>query len=145
MADMHTEHLQNVRAGWVGVGWLIAIAVTSLVLLVMASLGILAAETTGGAPWTVLAVAIGFGAGGYSIGVRTGAAPILHGVALGLASLLAWFFLNVLAGLLAGLGGWTGLAPVTTAALLLVQMMAAIIGAWLGHRYAMRGSSTDLA
>jgi hypothetical protein len=144
MAEMHTEHLQNVRAGWVGVGWLVAVAVTSLVLLVMASLGILAAETTGGAPWTVLAVAAGFVAGGFSIGVRTGAAPILHGVAMGLTSLLAWFVLNVLAGLLAGLGGWTGLSPVTTAALLLVQMVAGIAGAWIGHRFALRGSSADL-
>ncbi len=136
---MHTEHLQNVRVMRVVVAWLIAVAIAALVYLAFAALG-LAPEDTPGAAAAIAAVAVGFGAGGFVAGFRAMHAPILHGIALGLASLVAWFVLNVIAvGLLPQQASWTGLSAGIAAGLLLEQMVVGVAGAWAGYRSALQG------
>src|SRR5690606_1834749 len=136
---MHTEHLQNVRAVWVAAGWLVAAAVTSLVLIVLAGLGLTGADPATDALWALVSIVVGFWLGGFITGFRAIDAPILHGIAMGLASLIAWFLVNLIIDLLLDLAPWSALTPTTTAALLLVQMMAAVAGTWVGHRVALRG------
>ena len=130
---MHSEHLRNVRPTWVAFGWFAAAAVTGLALVVLISLGLLPPEGEG-EWWVALAFAAGFFSGGWLVGWRTAEAPVLHGVGIGLFSLVAWLLVNLLAGVL-DLAEWTALSPVTTAALLLLQAAAAVAGAWYGSRH----------
>ncbi|MBV9773896.1 MAG: hypothetical protein JO040_08095 [Gemmatimonadetes bacterium] len=140
---MHSEHLQNVRPSWVAFGWFVAAAVTGLVLLALAAVGIVhPAAETGGA-WVFLAVLVGFLAGGWVVGWRTGSAPILHGVGIGLFSLVIWLLANLLAGAL-HLTDWTALSPTVAAGVLLLQIVAAAAGAWYGtHHHALNTASED--
>lgn len=137
----HTEHLQNLRVNWVITGWLVAVAVTSLLILSLAGMGLLGVDAATDALWAVVTVAIGFWVGGLFIGFRAVEAPILHGVGMGLASLVAWFLVNVFLNMPFGEPRWQGLDPALTAAILLEQIVAAVAGAWVGHRIALRGSS----
>lgn len=134
---MHTEHLQNVRPGRVLVGWFVAIAVTSFVYVALAGLGIIEGTTEGELGdgfWALAAVVVGFWFGGLWTGWRSPEAPILHGVAIGLLSLVAWFVLNVVATLAFEEADWVALGPVLAAALVLLQVVAAIAGAWFASR-----------
>jgi hypothetical protein len=134
---VHSEHLQNVRLFWVALGWVIAAGATSLVFLALVSFGLARAEEGGG--FAALAtVALGFWSGGLFTGFWARSAPILHGILIGVASLVVWFLLNLLIGLSFGSTGWTALTPTLTAALLLVQILAAIAGAWMGYALALR-------
>ena len=136
---MKTEHLQNVHLGWVTAGWLISAAVTSLVVIALAGLGLAAPEgSTAGMVWGVLAVVIGFYVGGMFTGFRSTDAPILHGIAIGIFSLVAWLVINLIAS--TGLGTtWAALTPTGTAAALLLQMAAAVAGALTGRSIEMKG------
>lgn len=136
---MHTEHLQNVRPVLVAAGWLIGAAATSLLFLGLAGAGLLDPMDPDAVPvgWTVATVGLGFFVGGFFAGFRALHAPILHGLAIGVTSLVAWFALNVLA-ILFPSGEWEGLPPALTAALLLEQMVFAIAGAWLAYRLALQ-------
>lgn len=136
---MHTEHLQNVHAGWVVAGWLVAFATTSLAFLALAGLGLMGAAGGAETAWEVLAVAAGFFIGGLFAGFRSIDAPILHGIGIGLTTLVAWFLLNVLVPLFLPQADWQALTPAVAAGLLLVQLVAAVGGAWTGHRIAIRG------
>lgn len=135
---MHTEHLQNVRPMTVVAGWLIAVAVTSLIMLALVGLNLIDAN----APSTraaMAAVALGFVAGGMFTGVRAAQAPILHGVAMGLFSLVAWFVLGLLSQSLLRGSAWDVGRDLTITAVI-VQIIASIIGARLGYRLALRGN-----
>ena len=135
---MRTEHLQNVHAGWVVAGWLVAAAVTSLVLIALAGLGIVGAGDM--APgWSLLAVLAGFYVGGMFTGFRSIDAPILHGIAIGIFSLVAWLVLNVIATAFFPEASWQTLSPTASSAILLLQLAAAVGGAWTGHVIALRG------
>jgi hypothetical protein len=137
---MHTEHLQNVGAGRVLAGWLVAAAIASLVALALLSAGLLHEETTAANTWwSMVAVAIGFFAGGFFAGFRALQAPILHAVGIGLMSLVVWFVLNSLATLLFRYWGWPTVSPEFAVAVLLVQLVTAIVGALLGYNIALRG------
>ena len=140
---MHTEHLQNVHPVRLMVGWLVAIAVTSITVFGLIMLGLMAGEGPRDTAWAVLAVAVGFLVGGWFTGMRTVEAPILHGIALGLTSLVAWALVNAVA-IPFGMDEWTGLTPSSTVAILLVQIVAAIVGCWWGTAAARRRAS-DLA
>lgn len=140
---MHTEHLQNVHPVRIMAGWLVAMAVTSIVVFGQIMLGLMAGEGPGDTAWAVLAVAAGFLVGGWFTGMRTVEAPILHGIALGLTTLLVWALVNVVA-IPFGMEEWTGLTPSSTVAILLVQIVAAIAGCWTGTAAARRRAS-DLA
>ncbi|MBI4410490.1 MAG: hypothetical protein HY561_12330 [Gemmatimonadetes bacterium] len=136
---MHPEHLQNVRPVWVLTGWLVAVAATSLVVLALIGFRIMEGDIGADALWGAAAVAVGFGVGGFFIGFRSIDAPILHAIGVGITSLLAWFLLHVLVDLLFALPEWTALTPGLAAAIMFEQMAAAVLGAWIGHRIAIRG------
>lgn len=136
---MRTEHLQNVHLGWVTAGWLIAAAVTSLVVIALAGLGVVASDAAAGTAWSVVAVVIGFYVGGMFTGFRSIDAPILHGIAIGIFSLVAWLIINVVVSVAFPIAGWSTLTPTGTAAALLLQMAAAVAGAWTGHMIAIKG------
>ena len=129
---MHTEHLQNVHPVRVMGGWLVAIAVTSVAVFGFIVLGLMGEEAPRDALWAMIAVAVGFLVGGWFTGMRTLEAPILHGISLGLTSLVAWVALNLVVVIGFGAGEWTGLSPTSTLLLLLVQVVAAVAGCRLG-------------
>ncbi|HUF49681.1 MAG TPA: hypothetical protein VMN60_02535 [Longimicrobiales bacterium] len=136
---MHTEHLQNVTVGRVVAGWLVAVAVTSLVALALISFGLMHEDAAGSTWWSLVAVALGFLAGGFFAGARAIQAPILHAVGMGLVSLVAWAVLNTLAALFFRDWSWSSLTPQLTIALLLAQLAAAMVGALFGYNMALRG------
>ncbi len=132
---MHTEHLQNVRPAGVLFGWFVSVAVVSLIALVLAVTGIVDPESTGsGGLWGVLAIAAGFFVGGWFVGSRLGVAPILHGVAMGVVSILVWFLANLLAGETVADSAWVSGSETYYAGLLLLQMVAAGLGASVSSR-----------
>ncbi|MGQ0562415.1 MAG: hypothetical protein ACT443_11130 [Gemmatimonadota bacterium] len=135
---MHTEHLQRVRFKVVAAGWLVAVAFASLISFVIFALDIVGDESALAVRIEIAAIAIGFFAGGLFAGLRAGEAPILHGVAIGLLSLLAWFVLNLLATVALPTSDWTALTPRFTASVMLVQIIAAIVGARAGYRRVVR-------
>ena len=139
---MHSEHLSNVSPLPILMGWIIAVAATSILVFVLAAVGWMSPE---GAPagWAIFCVALGFFLGGYLTGTRDIEAPILHGIGIGLTTLVAWFVLNLLAALFVrnGSGLGEGLSPSVTAGLLLLQMGAAVAGAWIADRRALRGEN----
>jgi hypothetical protein len=131
---MHTEHLQNVHPVRILGGWMVALAVTGIAAFGFIALGLLGRETEGDVVWAMASVGVGFLVGGWFTGVRTLEAPILHGVALGLTTLLVWAVLNVVVVLGFGTGEWTGLGETATLVVLLVQVVAAVVGCWVGTR-----------
>jgi hypothetical protein len=137
---MHTEHLQNVRTTRVFTGWLVAIAVTSLLALAFAGTGVLGSGTTYMSTLgSLIAVVVGFWAGGFFAGFRAIEAPILHGVGIGLTSLVVWAVLNIVVAVAFRGIGWTGLTPALAVGLMLAQIAAAVVGALLGYNVALRG------
>ena len=138
---MHTEHLQNVRIGRVLGGWLVSIAIVSLAML--AAVGVTSilrpGESDIGAVSSLIAVVVGFWLGGFTTGFRALQAPILHGVAIGLTSLVAAAGLNAVMSLLRGHAMLAGVTPGLTVALLLAQITAAVLGALVGYNVALRG------
>lgn len=134
---MHTEHLRNVNISWVAFGWFVAFSVTSSVVLLFVGLGLMDRGMTGEALAVAVAVAFGWGVGGFITGYRTAAAPILHGSAMALFTFVVWFVVNlVVGGLTTGIDAWEGLPPRVTALALLVQGAAGVAGCWAGYRYA---------
>jgi hypothetical protein len=137
---MHTEHLQNVSIVQVVAGWLVAAAVASLVALALLGTGLLQEETTtANTWWSLVAIGVGFMAGGFFAGFRALRAPILHAVAIGLTSLVAWFLLNLLATLAFRNWSWPVVTPQFAVGVLLLQLVAAGLGALIGHNVAVRG------
>lgn len=131
---MHTEHLQNVHPVRVLGGWMVAVAVTSIAVFGFIVLGLMGMEAERDAVWAMTAVVVGFLVGGWFTGMRTLEAPILHGIALGLTTLVAWVVLNVVVAIAFGMSEWTGLGPTATLLVLLVQVLAAVAGCWIGTR-----------
>lgn len=129
---MHTEHLQNVRPGRVVGGWLVAVGATSVVLFGLVLFGLMGDAGPRDTAWTITAMAAGFLMGGWFTGYGTLEAPILHGVALGLTSLVAWVGLNLLMVVAFRDVQWEGLAAGATASVILTQIVAAVIGCRVG-------------
>jgi hypothetical protein len=137
---MHSEHLQNVRPGSVALGWFVAAAATSLAVFAMLAVGLLSRDGHGGTLWGLIATAAGFFAGGWFVGMRTGRAPILHAVAIGLFSLLVWLLANLLPGQMLDAESWD-VGAAYAAGLILLQIVAAAIGGRLGSQDARRASA----
>jgi hypothetical protein len=133
---MHTEHLNNVRPGAVAFGWFVSAAVTSLIVIALIAVGLLSREGTGGTGWGLLATFVGFFAGGwYVVGMRTGRAPILHAVAMGLFSLVLWLLVNLVPGQALHADSWN-VGAAYGAGLILLQMVAAAVGGRIASREA---------
>lgn len=141
---MHTEHLQNVRPGRVLAGWLVSVAVTSFFVFGFILLGFMAEGSAADTAWAMAAVAAGFLVGGWFTGYGTMEAPILHGVALGLTSLVAWVALNLV--VVIGFRGmeWEGLTAAAALGVIVTQMVAGVVGCWVGVRGA-RLRATELS
>jgi hypothetical protein len=137
---MHSEHLQNVSAGRVVAGWLVAAAVASLVALALLAAGLLHEESTPtNTWWSLVAIGVGFFAGGFFAGFRAIQAPILHAFGIGLTSLVMWFVLNALATLFFRYWGWPTVTPQFAVGVLLLQFVTATVGALMGYNIALRG------
>lgn len=131
--------LRDIRPTWIAFGWFIALGMTGLVLLAFTALGVRGAALEEGGVWAAAAIVAGFLAGGMLAGARAGTAPVLHGVGIGLFSVVAWVLANLLLGEPTGATTWRALPTATAAALLLLQMVAAVVGARMGVRLAARG------
>lgn len=136
---MHTEHLQNVRPVILLAAWLIALAVTSLILLALAGLNLVDAEAAN-TRVAVAAIAFGFFVGGAFAGMRGTQAPILYGVAMGILSLVIAVVLNALVAMLMPDFRWEGITSGITITVILVQIVSAVLGARIGYRQAVRGN-----
>jgi putative membrane protein (TIGR04086 family) len=132
---MHTEKLENLRPSWIAFGWFIAAAVTALLILAFVAFGLMAPDSTRNeGVLTAMALLIGFLVGGFFVGVRTRAAPILHGVGIGLFSLVVWFLANLIPGEATGWTAWRVLPTIQALALVALQTVAAIVGARMAVR-----------
>lgn len=128
--------LDAVRPTWILFGWFIAVAVVGLVLLGLVALGVLQGQAPSNEPfWIAGALGLGFLAGGFVVGSRAGDAPVLHGLGIGLCSVLAWLALNLFFGEPTGQTAWSELDAGSVVALLVLQTVAAIVGARLGVRW----------
>lgn len=136
---MQSEHLSNLHPGWIAGGWLIAAAVTSA-----AYLGMVGADLLPQGPAAVFgvaaAMAAGFFVGGLFVGLRWSDAPILHGAAITLVSVLVWFVGSV--ALPGELDRWSGPTPAVLG-LILVQLAASSAGGWVGRRASLGPGATE--
>lgn len=132
---MHTEHLTNLHPGWVVGGWALAAVVTGGTYMALVGVGV--APTGDATVWGLaLAMAVGFFAGGFLVGMRWCDAPIIHGGAITFFSVLVWF-----GGSVALPGSMQALEGSTRAALglILLQFVASVGGGWTGRTFALGG------
>lgn len=140
---MHTEHIHNLHPGWVLGGWLLSVAVTSVAFMVFVGLGLIGPGSGGTGLLVVVAVAVGFFAGGLFVGLRWSDAPILHGAAITFTSVLVWFLGDLF------IGGDAAGAPVDLSSstfalgMVLLQLVAAVAGGWAGRTMVRRGETPD--
>ena len=127
--------MSDLRPSWIAFGWFIGAAFTALALLALTRFGFVRPDTDAEPLWVSLSLIAGFGLGGIFVGARVRAAPILHGLGIGLFSLLAWIGLNLFLGEPTGMTAWDTLRFSTTLWLLLLQTLASIAGVWLGVRW----------
>lgn len=136
---MHSEHIRNLHPGWVVGGWFLAISVTSVVFMVFVGMGLIR-PGGGSTPLLVpVTVAVGFFVGGLFVGLRWSDAPILHGVAITLVSVVVWFLGNLLFGESAT-GDVAG-SSTFVLGMVLLQLVMAIAGGWAGRRMVRRGET----
>lgn len=136
---MHTEHLQRVRIGVVALAWFIGVCVASAIVFVVMALDLVAADSTIAERLEMSAMAVGFFTAGMYAGLRAREAPILHGVFIALFSMVVWFVINVLSGILFENHFLVTLHPTFTVGLMLIQVGAAVLGARWGYRTAVKG------
>lgn len=130
---MQTEHLSNLHPGWVAGGWLIAVAVTSGAYLALVGAG-LVPRGSAAVLGVAAAMALGFFVGGLFVGLRWSDAPILHGAAITLVSVLVWFVVSL--AFSGSTDGWSGPTPAVLG-LILLQLAASAAGGWVGRRVAL--------
>lgn len=135
---MHTEHLKNVSVGAMVGGWLVAIAVTSLMVFVFEASGFDASTGLATSVATLISVAVGFAAGGFFTGFRMRRAPVLHGAGIGIVSIVAWVAVNIVSGAV-GQSYDAGLSPASTVGAIFFMILAAAVGALVGYNLALRG------
>ena len=141
---MHSEHISNLHPGWVAVGWLVAVAVSAVVFLALVGTGLLPAVGAGETIGSVVALLLGFFAGGFFVGLRWSDAPVLHGVAITVLSVLVWFLGLLLVPDPLSVGMPVGEAVVVLGAIL-VQLVASVAGGLTGRLLVLRGRTPDPA
>jgi hypothetical protein len=129
---MQSEQLTNLHPGWVLAGWLVAAAVTAMLYIGGVGLGFVAPDG-GTLLWPSLSLAGGFFAGGLLVGMRWSDAPLLHGAAITLLSVVIWF-----GALLLGAPGGPAGVPFALG-LILLQLAASCFGGWMGRRWTLAG------
>lgn len=133
------ESVRSVRPGWIGFGWFVGAALTSLIVFVLTVLGLIRSEAPTEGMGVALSLLIGFLVAGFWVGTRVNAAPILHGVGMGLLSVVVWLGLNFFAGSTAT--GWDTVSGAVALSLLGLQTAASVVGARAGVRFARRASA----
>lgn len=138
---MQSEHISNLHPGWVVAGWVVAVAVAAVVFLTLVGTGLL---PPGGPEYvgSAVAVVVGFFAGGFFVGLRWSDAPVLHGVAITLLSLLIWFVGLLIAPATLGGAATRGDAALILGAIIL-QLVAGVAGALTGRSLVLRGRTPD--
>jgi hypothetical protein len=126
---MESEHLRNVRFVRVALGWFIGAAVTSLAFFGIMAFGLMSRDGEGNG-WGLAAISLGYGVAGWYLARSGRGAPILHAVAMGVFSLVVWLLVNLVPGSLMHAQSWG--AGSGFAAGLLLQMVAAAVGGYLG-------------
>ena len=139
---MRSEHLSNLHLGWVAGGWLVALAVTSVVFLALVGTGLLPAVGSGEVAGSAAAIAVGFFGGGFFVGLRWSDAPVLHGVAITVLSVVVWF-----SGVLLAPGAFADTLRAGDAAVILgavlVQLIASVAGGLTGRALVLKGHTPD--
>jgi hypothetical protein len=133
---MQSEHLTNLHAGWVIGGWGIAACVTAALYLGSIGLG-LVQPGAGAGIWISVSMAVGFFSGGLVVGMRWTDAPVLHGAAITLFSVLVWFLVS-----LAGQSGGVESVQLVLG-LVLLQLTASCTGGWMGRRVSLGGTPKE--
>lgn len=138
---MHSEHIRNLHPGWILAGWLLAVAILSVTWIIFVGLGLVGPASPLTGVLVTVAVAAGFFGGGLFVGLRWADAPILHGTAITVLSVLVWFLGNLLLpGQLSG--GDLGLdTPAFVLGMILLQLLSAVGGAWVGRRMMSGGTA----
>ena len=116
------------------VAWFIGAAVASLLIMLLIATNAIDMDSAQGTRAAITALAVGFFAAGLFAGLRAGEAPILHGAAIGVLSLVVWVVLNVASAIAFPELGWDALTPELAVSVVLLQMAAAILGARSGYR-----------
>lgn len=132
------EHLRNVQLGWAGFGWFIAVALTGVQIVALSALDLIRPDAPVANSLVAIALAIGFLVASFYMGTRVAAAPVMNGVLMALFSLIAWFLLNLFLGEPTGVTAWTTLSLGSASLLLALQVVASILGARAGVRWANR-------
>jgi len=132
---MQSEHLTNLHPGWIVGGWLVAVAVTAALYLGGVGLGLVGPDR-GVVVWVSVSMAGGFFVGGLLVGMRWSDAPILHGAAITLFSVLVWFAVLVF-----GAPGGPDSVPLALG-LILLQLVASCGGGWMGRRVTLGAAKT---
>ncbi len=134
---MH-EHFHNVRLSWVAFGWFIAVALTGLEIVALASLDLVRAGAPVEGAWVAVAIAVGFLLSSFYMGTRVAAAPVLNGLLMALFSVVAWLALNLFLGEPTGVTAWDTLPLGSAIVLLAIQAVASVLGARAGVRWSTR-------
>jgi hypothetical protein len=133
---MRSEQLTNLHPGWALAGWLVAVAVTAALYVGGVGAGFVRPDE-GVALWASVSMAGGFFTGGLWVGMRWSDAPILHGAAITLFSVLVWFGV-----LLFGGPGGSDSVPLVLG-LILLQLVASCGGGWMGRRWTLGAGRTE--
>jgi len=133
---MQSEHLSNLHLGWVVGGWMIAAAVTAALYVVGSGLGLVMPDE-GAVVWVGVSLAGGFFVGGLFVGLRWCEAPILHGAAITLVSVVVWFGVGLL-----GDPDEVDSSPLVLG-LILLQLVSSSGGGWMGRRVCLGLNKTE--
>lgn len=136
-----SESVSNVRPSWIGLGWFIGAALTSFIIFVLIVLGLIQANAPTEGMGVSLALLTGFVIGGFVTGMRVKAAPFLHGLGMGVLSIIVWVVINLLAGEAVAGSGWSTISVARMAAMLVLQTASSIVGARAGVRFANRAGA----
>src|SRR5690606_14699336 len=80
------ESVRSLRPGWIGFGWFVAVALTSVLLFVLTVLNFIEPEAPTEGMGGALSLLVGFFVAGFFVGTRVNEAPVLHGLGMGLSS-----------------------------------------------------------
>jgi hypothetical protein len=129
------ESLREVRPTWVAFGWFIGFALAAVGVLALTAADLIRPDTDAENFWISVSLALGFGLAGFIVGVRVRAAPLLHGLGMGLFSLVVWLLLNLFVGEPTGSTAWSVMSFGSGFMLVVLHTAAAMIGVRMGVRW----------